>query len=327
MSDSPALSIRDVRYRYGEHEAVRGVSFEVARGEVFALLGPNGSGKTTLFRLISTLVPLQSGEIEVLGCSVRTQGAAVRGQIGVVFQAPSVDHKLTVLENLMHHGRLYGIRGSELKQRAIAMIERLGLAEKTKAYVETLSGGQRRRVELAQSMLHEPKVLILDEPATGLDPGARSDLWRYFATLSAEGVTIVLTTHLLEEAERADRLGIMHRGELVALDTPTALQASLGGDTLMLRTSEVEAVTQGIREKFQLEPSVVDGTVRLEQPNGHELVPRLIEALGDKIDAVTLGKPTLEDVFIARTGHQFFAEVAADGESETDSKKKKKKKK
>ena len=309
MPDSPALSIREVRYRYGDHEAVRGVSFEVAKGEVFALLGPNGSGKTTLFRLISTLVPLQKGEIDVLGHSVRTQGAAVRGQIGVVFQAPSIDKKLTVLENLMHHGRLYGLGGSQLKQKAVGMIDRLGLSEKLKAYVETLSGGQRRRVELAQAMLHDPKMLILDEPATGLDPGARSDLWRYFAGLKEEGVTIVLTTHLLEEAERADRLGIMHRGELVALDTPTALQASLGGDTLILRTADSQALCQAIREKFQLEASVVDGTVRLEQPNGHELVPRLIEGLGEQINAVTLGKPTLEDVFIARTGHQFFAEV------------------
>lgn len=308
MSDSPALSIRDVRYRYGENEAVRGVSFDVARGEVFALLGPNGSGKTTLFRLISTLVPLQQGEIDVLGISVRQHPAAVRGLIGVVFQSPSVDKKLTVLENLMHHGRLYGLGGRELKTQSLAMLERLGLSEKVKANVETLSGGQRRRVELAQAMLHSPKVLVLDEPATGLDPGARSDLWRYFATLTAEGVTIVLTTHLLEEAERADRIGIMHQGQLAALDTPAALQASLGGDTLILRTADPEALATAIAARFPLTPTVVDGTVRLEHPSGHQLVPQLVDAFSSQIDAVTLGKPTLEDVFIARTGHRFFVE-------------------
>lgn len=310
MSENPALSIRDVRFRYGDYEAVRGVSFDVAAGEIFALLGPNGSGKTTLFRLISTLVPLQQGEIQVLGASVRDQPAAVRGQLGVVFQSPSIDRKLTVLENLMHHGRLYGISGSKLKQKATGMIDRLGLAEKTTASVETLSGGQRRRVELAQAMLHDPRMLVLDEPATGLDPGARSDLWRYFTGLAEEGVTIVLTTHLLEEAERAERLGIMHKGELAALDTPAALQASLGGDTIIIRTPDTEELAGAIRQQFQLEPTVVDGTVRLEQPDGHQWIPRLVDALGSQVDAITLGKPTLEDVFIARTGHQFFVDVA-----------------
>jgi ABC-2 type transport system ATP-binding protein len=227
-----------------------------------------------------------------------------------VFQAPSIDKKLTVSENMMHHGRLYGMRGSQLRQKAGAMADRLGLAEKVDALVETLSGGQRRRVELAQAMLHEPRMLVLDEPATGLDPGARSDLWRYFTGLAEEGVTIVLTTHLLEEAERADRIGIMHRGKLAALDTPAALQASLGGDTLILRSADTDGLAAAIREQFQLTPTVVDGSVRLEQPNGHELVPRLIETLGSQIDAITLGKPTLEDVFIARTGHRFFEDSA-----------------
>lgn len=312
MPDTPALSIRDVRFRYGDFEAVRGVSFDVAAGEIFALLGPNGSGKTTLFRLISTLVPLQQGEIQVLGASLRDQPDAVRGHLGVVFQSPSIDRKLTVIENLLHHGRLYGIRGSKLKQKAIGMIDRLGLAEKTNASVETLSGGQRRRVELAQAMLHDPQMLVLDEPATGLDPGARSDLWRYFTGLAEQGVSIVLTTHLLEEAERAGRLGIMHKGELVALDTPAALQASLGGDTIIVRTPSTEQLASDIRQHFQLQPAIVDGSVRLEQPDGHQWISRLVDAFGSQIDAITLGKPTLEDVFIARTGHQFFVDVASE---------------
>src|SRR5690606_29411850 len=178
-----------------------------------------------LFRLISTLIPLQQGTIEIFGHDVGRDVAVVRSLMGVVFQAPSLDKKLTVLENLWYHGRLYGIPGGVLRERSREMLERLGLAEKAKSVVEKLSGGQRRRVELAQSMLHQPRLLVLDEPSTGLDPGARLDLWQYFATLKAEGVTIVLTTHLLEEAARADRLGIMHQGELAALDTPAALQA------------------------------------------------------------------------------------------------------
>jgi len=326
MSDEPALSINDVRYRYGEHEAVRGVSFDVARGEVFALLGPNGSGKTTLFRLISTLVPLQQGSISVFGLNVASSPAVVRGQLGVVFQSPSIDKKLTVRENLLHHGRLYGIRGGDLRMRAAAIVDRLGLTEKYNANVETLSGGQRRRVELAQAMLQEPSMLVLDEPATGLDPGARSDLWRYFAGLTEEGVTIVLTTHLLEEAGRSDRIGIMHRGELVALDTPAALQASLGGDSIIIRTAKPEALASAIAERFANEPKVLDGAVRLEQQNGHEWVPRLVEAFGEQIEAITLGKPTLEDVFIARTGHQFFdAQADEDLPSSKSSRKSKRK--
>ncbi len=304
--DSPALRIADVRFRYKENEAVRGVSFEVARGEVFALLGPNGSGKTTLFRLVSTLIPLQQGTIEIFGHDVSRDTAAVRSMMGVVFQAPSLDKKLTVLENLWYHGRLYGLRGSVLRQRSGEMLERLGLTDKTKAKVETLSGGQRRRVELAQSMLHNPRMLVLDEPSTGLDPGARIDLWQYFATLKAEGVTIVLTTHLLDEAARADRLGIMHQGELVALDTPAALQASIGGDTILIRASDASQLAGEITGRFGVAPTVIDDTLRLEQPDGANWVPRLMEAFGGQIESLTLGKPTLEDVFVARTGHRFF---------------------
>lgn len=306
MDNARALDIADVRFRYNDHEAVRGVSFEVASGEVFALLGPNGSGKTTLFRLISTLIPLQQGAIEIFGRDVRRDVALVRSMLGVVFQAPSLDKKLTVLENLWYHGRLYGLRGAILRQRASEMLERLGLTEKTKALVETLSGGQRRRVELAQSMLHQPRMLLLDEPSTGLDPGARIDLWHYFATLKEAGVTIVLTTHLLEEAARADRIGIMHQGELVALDTPLALQASIGGDTILIRATDATAVAEEIKQRFDLIPTLLDGTVRLEHPNGASWIPKLMEGLGSRIESITLGKPTLEDVFVARTGHRFF---------------------
>jgi ABC-2 type transport system ATP-binding protein len=309
MNSPPALRVADVRYRYKENEAVRGVSFEVSPGQVFALLGPNGSGKTTLFRLISTLIPLQQGTIEILGHNVGHQVAQVRSLMGVVFQAPSVDKKLTVLENLWYRGRLYGLSGSELRQRSGEMLERLGLTDKSKAIVETLSGGQRRRVELAQSMLHNPRMLVLDEPSTGLDPGARIDLWHYFASLIADGVTIVLTTHLLEEAARADYLGIMHQGQLAALDTPAALQASIGGDSILIRTAEPDALASEITQRFQVTPTIIDNTLRLEQPDGASWVPRLMDQLGGGIESITLGKPTLEDVFVARTGHRFFEDT------------------
>jgi ABC-2 type transport system ATP-binding protein len=279
----------------------------VAAGEIFVLLGPNGSGKTTLFRVLSTLIPPQQGEVRILGASVTGDVDDVRRRMGVVFQAPSVDKKLTVIENINCHGRLYGLGGIELKTRANEMLGRFGLGDRRKALVETLSGGMRRRVELAQAMLHRPQLLLMDEPSTGLDPGARSDLWQYLEQVRAtEGVTVVLTSHLLEEAAKADRIAIMHQGRLAALDTPTALQASVGGDAITIRTADAAKLAADIGREFDCRPMVVDGSVRLEQPSGHQWVPRLVEAFPDRIESITLGKPTLEDVFIHTTGHRFW---------------------
>lgn len=302
-----AIDLSEIRYRYGDREALRGVSFQVNQGEAFTLLGPNGSGKTTLFRLLSTLAPMQQGEVQIFGHSLRAEANRVRGMMGVVFQAPSLDKKLTVAENLLCHGRLYGLGGNDLRSRTDAMLSRLGLADRAKENVETLSGGLRRRVELAKGMLHEPKLLVLDEPSTGLDPAARSDLWKYLLQVRDEqGVTLLATTHILEEAERADRIAILHQGELAALDTPGNLQSSIGGDAITIRTAEPESLVAQIKEKFAFEATQLEGAVRLEAENGPQWAPKLFEAFGDKIGELTIGKPTLEDVFIARTGHQFF---------------------
>jgi ABC-2 type transport system ATP-binding protein len=307
MPDTPAIEISHLAHRYGDHTAVADLSLSVAAGEIFVLLGPNGSGKTTLFRVLSTLIPLQTGEVNILGFNLRFEQDAIRRRLGVVFQAPSVDKKLTVIENVYHHGRLYGVLGADLRKRADEMLARLGLTDRRKDIVETLSGGLRRRVELAQGMLHRPRLLLLDEPSTGLDPGARSDVWQYLEQVREEdGVTVVLTTHLLEEAQRADRIGIMHQGKLVALDTPIQLQAAVGGDAITIRTADAQQLAKEIGEKFACTAAVVDGAVRLEQPDGHQWVPRLVEAFPERIDAITLGKPTLEDVFIHTTGHQFW---------------------
>jgi ABC-2 type transport system ATP-binding protein len=307
MPESPAIEISHLAHRYGEFVAIADLSLSIAAGEIFVLLGPNGSGKTTLFRVLSTLIPLQSGEANILGFNLRFEQDAIRRRLGVVFQAPSVDKKLTVVENLYHCGRLYGVLGSELRRRADEMLARLGLAERRKDLVETLSGGLRRRVELAQSMLHRPRLLLLDEPSTGLDPGARSDVWQYLEQVRQEdGVTVVLTTHLLDEAERADRIAIMHQGKLVALDTPTELQAAVGGDAITIRTKVPEQLAVDIGQQFSCDAKVIDGAVRLEQPDGHQWISRLVDAFPDRIDAITLGKPTLEDVFIHTTGHKFW---------------------
>lgn len=309
-SNPPAIRIEGLWHRYGQREAVRELFLAVEEREIFALLGPNGSGKTTLFRVLSSLIPLQSGKVEMFGLDLARDTARIRGLLGIVFQAPSLDKKLTIRENLAYQGPLYGLGGGELRGRIDELLARFGLADRAGDLVERLSGGQRRRVELAKGLLHSPRLLLLDEPSTGLDPGARSDLWRYLVQLcDEEGVTVLLTTHILEEAQGADRIGIMHQGQIVALDTPAALRATVGGDSITIQTDEPEEVAALIRERFACDAAVVDGAVRLEQPDGGAWVARLAEALGDRIESITLGKPTLEDVFIERTGHRFWSEA------------------
>jgi ABC-2 type transport system ATP-binding protein len=216
MNNSPAIRVQGVSHWYGQRQALNDVSFEIEPGEIFVFLGPNGGGKSTLFRLLSTLLPLAQGEATLLGFDLRRQIGEIRSRIGVVFQSPSVDRKLTVGENLLHQGHLYGIRGAELKRRSEILLERFKLTDRVRDRVETLSGGLRRRVELAKGLLHHPRLLLLDEPSTGLDPAARNDVWDYLRQLrEQDGVTVVLTTHLLEEADKADRIAILDRGKLV----------------------------------------------------------------------------------------------------------------
>ena len=284
--------------------ALDGVSFTVATGELFALLGPNGGGKSTLFRLLCTLLPIQGGAAHVLGYDVARDAAAVRRHLGIVFQHPSLDGKLTVEENLTHHGRLYGLSGRLLRDRVATVLRRLGLAERSAEPAERLSGGLQRRVELAKALLVGADLLLLDEPSTGLDPLARRDFLTHLRELQdADGLTAVLSTHDLEEAERCDRVAILDRGRLLAIGTPEALKAEVGGDVIVLQTRALAAVAAALRARFGLEPRVVDGSLRLERARGHELVRDLMEAFGEDLDSVTVGRPTLADVFVRLAGH------------------------
>lgn len=308
----PAIEVADVSYRYPQRQALSEIGLTVNEGEVFAFLGPNGGGKTTLFRLLATLMPLQEGTIRLAGFDARTQAHQIRRRIGVVFQAPSLDKKLTVAENLKYQGWLYGLAGQPLRQRAQQMLEQLGVADRAGDRVETLSGGLRRRVELAKACLHGPSLLLMDEPSTGLDPAARIDLWRYLRRLrERQGVTIVLTTHLLEEAEKADRLAILAQGRLVAVDTPDNLRAEVGGDAITVTTSDAAALAAAIEEQFALRATVFGDTLRLHEESGHVWIPRLVDAFPNEIRTISVGKPTLEDVFIARTGHRFWEDESA----------------
>ncbi len=310
-SAEPAVRASGLRFRYVQRTAIDGVSFTIGRGEFFGLLGPNGGGKTTLFKIISTLVPPQEGDARILGCDLRRDTIALRRRIGVVFQHPSVDGKLTVGENLAHHGRLYGLGGARLRERADKILERLGLSERAGDLAETLSGGLKRRVELATALLHNPELLVLDEPSTGLDPAARRDFLNYLAHLrETAGVTIVLTTHYMEEAERCDRIGVLHQGRLVAIAPPAELKARVGGDIVAINSRDPETLRRKIAERMRVNAALVDGVLRVERPRGHDFVRDVVDAFGDEIESVAFGKPTLEDVFVHLTGHRFFAGAA-----------------
>jgi ABC-2 type transport system ATP-binding protein len=312
---SPAIEASGLGFRYGDREALADVSFAVARGEIFGFLGPNGGGKSTLFRLLSTLVPIQSGDARILGCDLRGATQALRRRIGVVFQSPSLDGKLTVAENLAIHGNLYGMRGARLKERAQAMLARLDVSDRAGDLAETLSGGLRRRVELAKALLHEPELLLLDEPSTGLDPAARREFFALLTRLrESDGVTIVLTTHYMEEAERCDRIGILDQGRLVAIAPPGELKQRVGGDVMVISAAAPEALAQKIAQRLQVRAALVDGTLRIERPRGHELVARLVDEFGGEIESITFGRPTLEDVFVHLTGHRFRARAREERE-------------
>ena len=303
------ISVRNVVHRYENRTALNGVSFEVQPAELFGLLGPNGSGKTTLFRILSTLMVPVGGQATILGHDVASDPNGLRRKIGVVFQAQSIDVKLTAAENLMHQGHLYGLHGATLKRRIEEMLARVGLSDRAKEKAETFSGGMQRRLELAKGLLHHPSVLLLDEPTTGLDPGARRDVWQYLALLrDEEHVTVVVTTHLMEEAERCDRLAIMNEGKLVALGTPSELKQEIGGDVILLDTRDAEALAERVRLRFHLDAKVLGNQVRIERENGHRFIADVVEAFPGEIEAISVSKPSLEDVFIRRTGHKFWTE-------------------
>ncbi len=313
MSEPAAARVEGLGHRYGDRVALDGVSFAVERGELFGLLGPNGGGKTTLLHALATLLRPSAGRARVGGVDVVRDPAGARRKIGVVFQNPGLDPYLSPRENLRHHGHLYGLRGRELAERIDAELARLGVLDRARDRVKTLSGGLRRRVELAKGMIHRPEVLLLDEPTVGLDPGARRDVWEHLGALRSEGrVTVIVATHLMEEAEACGRVAILDQGRVVGLGTPAELESGIGGDVIVLETADPARLAAAVQERFGEEPTVLDGAVRIERRNGAAFVPRLAEAFPGEIRSITVGKPTLEDVFVQRTGHRFWDAEAAE---------------
>ncbi len=308
------LEVENLSHTYQTKSALCDVSFSVTCGEIFGLLGPNGSGKTTLFRILSTLMRPTSGHVKVLGYQLATESKAIRKLLGVVFQHPGLDGKLTVRENLLHHGHLYGLLGAPLRHRIVEILERFGVGDRADERVEILSGGLQRRVEIAKALLHAPRVLLLDEPSSGLDVGARQQLRAYLKILAGtENILVLLTTHLLDEVEACHRVGILDAGCLVGLGTPDELKTQVGGDVVLIESSNeqgglpnLEPFCTQIAEQFGVTAYVTENRLRIECENGHEFARDVVAAFPDKIQAVRFGKPTLEDVFTKLTGNSLL---------------------
>ncbi len=297
------VEVRNLSHNYGGRAALSEVSFTVSPGEIFGVLGPNGGGKSTLFRILATMQAPDSGWARVAEFDVARQPAEVRRRIGVVFQSQSLDKKLTVGENLRAQGHLFGLSGGTLEHRMSETLDRLGLSNRRRDQVGTLSGGLRRRVEVAKSLLHKPSVLLMDEPSTGLDPAARLDLWRYIEELrAAHGITVLLTTHILDEADRCSRLLLLHHGKVVTEGTPEELKSRIGGDVVVLETAEPAVLAREMHERLGVEAATVNGSIRVEIGNGHRFVADVVEAFPGAIRGFALHKPTLEDVFLDETG-------------------------
>jgi ABC-2 type transport system ATP-binding protein len=299
----PAITVASLTKNYGEIEAVRGIDFEVPVGETFGFLGPNGAGKSTTIKMLCTLARPTSGSARVAGHEVTSERDAVRRNIGLVFQDTTLDNYLTGAQNLKFHAALYGVPAVAVEPRMRQVLEMVGLWDRRDSVVMTYSGGMKRRLEIARGLLHAPRVLFLDEPTVGLDPQTRASIWDYINELkSREDITIFLTTHYMDEAEHCDRIAIIDHGQIVAIDTPEALKASVGKDRVQIHTADDEAAIAELAREFGIEAAMHEGAVTFSVASGEQFVPRLFGGLSVPIKSVSVSRPTLDDVFMNYTG-------------------------
>jgi len=302
-----AVSVRGLVRRFGELEAVRGIDLDIRPGEVFGLLGPNGAGKSSTISMLCTLLRPTEGSATVAGHDVVRERDLVRRNIGLVFQDPTLDGYLTAERNLRLHAELYGVPKAVLDDRLREVLEMVGLWERRSSKVLTFSGGMKRRLEIARGLLHAPRVLFLDEPTVGLDPQTRASIWSYINELRKSGdgpdrITIVMTTHYMDEAEYCDRIAIMDHGRIIALDTPEALKASVGTDRVQIETDDDTAAIVALEQQFGITASIVEGAVTFGVPEGELFAPRLFSELPVRIRRVSVSRPSLDDVFMSYTG-------------------------
>jgi ABC-2 type transport system ATP-binding protein len=303
MAEATVIEARGVVKRYGDVEAVRGLDLAVHAGETFGFLGPNGAGKSTTINILCTLALPSEGEASVAGFDVVRERAAVRRNIGLVFQDTTLDQYLTAERNLRFHGELYGVPRPVVAERSRQVLEMVGLWDRRDGHVATFSGGMKRRLEIARGLLHSPRVLFLDEPTVGLDPQTRASIWNYLEDLRRrEAITIFLTTHYMDEAEHCDRIAILNEGRIIALETPDALKASVGTDRVQITTADDETAIASLAELFEIKAERRDGQVMFHVADGEHFVPRLFAQLPVAIRSLSVARPTLDDVFLAYTG-------------------------
>jgi len=299
----PAVEVDGLVRRFGDFTAVDGISFAVEAGELFGFLGPNGAGKTTTISILCTLLNPTGGSARVAGFDVVAQRDRVRGSIGLVFQEITLDDYLTAAENLRFHAVMYGVPAAELPGRMGPLLDMVGLRERADQQVRFFSGGMKRRLEIARGLLHMPRVLFLDEPTIGLDPQTRTHIWEYVDELRVrERTTMFLTTHYMDEAERCDRIAIIDRGRIVAIDTPDALKASVGADTVTLSTADDERAAEELKSAFPIDVERRKGALELRVPDGEGFVPRIFDVLTIGVTSINVRRPSLDDVFLKYTG-------------------------
>jgi ABC-2 type transport system ATP-binding protein len=314
ISGTPIIDVQHLTKQFGAFTAVNGISFQVAEGEIFGFLGPNGAGKSTTIKVLCTLLKPTSGQARVAGFDVRTNSDAVRSSLGIVFQDNSLDSGLTAQENLDFHCMVYGVPRSARKQRIEWVLSLLDITEHRDRIVKTFSGGMRRRLEIARGLLHEPRLLFLDEPTVGLDPQTRKLIWEYVHELRREHHTaIFMTTHYMDEAEHCDRIAIIDHGEIIALDTPAALKQSIGKDQVELETSDNDLALQVIEADYGVTGAQQNGKLILKLHDAERFVPRLLGGLpeGLVVETLQVRGPSLEDVFIGLTGRRIRDEEGA----------------
>ena len=298
-----AIEVSALTKKYGEIDAVRGVDFEVAVGETFGFLGPNGAGKSTTIKILCTLADPTSGSARVAGYDVTRERDTVRRNIGLVFQDTTLDSYLTGEQNLRFHADLYGVPKAAFAPRQRQVLEMVGLWERRGSVVATYSGGMQRRLEIARGLLHAPRVLFLDEPTVGLDPQTRVSIWDYINELKRrEDITIFLTTHYMDEAENCDRIAIIDHGQIVAIDTPEALKASIGKDRVQISTADDQAAIRALDEVFGIDAAMHENLVTFSVESGELFVPQLFARLPVAIRSVSVSRPSLDDVFMSYTG-------------------------
>jgi len=312
-----AVEVDRLVRRFGEFPAVDGVSFNVERGEIFGFLGPNGAGKTTTINMLCTLLRPTSGQAFVNGFNVATSPDEVRRSIGLIFQDPSLDDRLSGRENLRFHAMLYDVPGAVFKHRMTDLIAMVDLSDKVDDLVRSYSGGMKRRLEIARGLLHHPQVLFLDEPTIGLDPQTRRHIWDYLLRLrTQEAVTMFMTTHYMDEAEHCDRIAIIDHGRIVALDTPDALKRLVGGDIVTISTADPLRASEKLQKAHGVQPRQgPEGRLIIETPHGDQFIPQMMTTFANgsspvEVFSVNLSRPTLEDVFIKLTGHAIREEEA-----------------